>query len=54
MNNILKLKGNFQNKDYDGNYGNRNIAKNGFVTSDSLNERIKELEALQKFWATQN
>lgn len=54
MNNILKLKGTFQDKEYDGNYGNRNIATNGFVTSDNLNERIKELEALQKFWAKQN
>ncbi len=54
MNSILKLKGKFTNKKYDKESGSRNIPLNSSVSVDILEERIKELELLKKFWATQN
>lgn len=54
MNNILKLKGRFENKKYDKPSGSRNISKNSSVSVKMLESRIKELTILQEFWATQN
>lgn len=54
MNNILRLKGRFQSKNFDKNVGSRNISSNGVVTVDNLNARVKELEELEKFWENQN
>lgn len=54
MNSILRLKGQFQSKNFDRNIGSRNISSNGTVSVETLLARVNELQELAKFWATQN
>lgn len=54
MNNILKLKGKFINKKYDKPSGSRNISSNSSISFDVLETKVKQLEALQEFWSTQD
>lgn len=50
MNNILQLKGQFQQQSNPGNFGPSNLPVNGFVESGHLEELKTQLQQILRFW----
>lgn len=54
MNNILQLKGQFEQQSGKSGGGTRNIPVNQFVGADHISELINNLKSLQKYWESRS